>query len=117
MSKPQAKVVRRDGNLKDFFASCWKNKDAVRFFRLTKIESSTGYEIKAAKDEPALQAADIAAYEFNKIAPHSLENNYEIDETSLRKSVLNLCREPNNNAPLSTGRGSHGSSVRCDGGF
>jgi hypothetical protein len=89
-----------DGNIKDFFASCWKNKDAVRFFRLTKAVSPTGYEIKPAKHEPALQAADIATYEFNKLALHSLENNYELDETVLRKSVLNLCREPNNNAPL-----------------
>ena len=89
-----------DGNIQDFFASIWKNFYAARFFRLTRAESPNGYEIKAAKDEPALQAADIAAYEFNKLALHSLENNYELDETALRKSVLNLCREPNNNAPL-----------------
>jgi hypothetical protein len=89
-----------DGHIKDFFSSCWKHKDAVRFFRLTKAVSTTGYEIKAAKDEPALQAADIAAYEFNKIALHCLENGYDIDPAALRKSVLNLCREPNNNFPL-----------------
>lgn len=40
------------------------------------------------------------AYEFNKLAMHCLENDYEIDPNAARKSMLNLCREPNNNFPF-----------------
>lgn len=91
---------REEGNIKDFFASIWKNDKAIRFFRVSKARARSGYEIRSAKDEPALQAADIAAYEFNKIALNCIENADDLDPNTLRKSVLNLCREPNNNFPL-----------------
>jgi hypothetical protein len=89
-----------DGNIARFFDSLWKYEKAQQFVRLTKEISSTGYELRSAQAEPCLQAADIAAYEFNKLAMHCLENNYEIDPNAARKSVVNLCREPNNNFPL-----------------
>jgi hypothetical protein len=89
-----------DGNIARFFDSIWKDEKARQFFRLTKHFSPAGYELGSAQTEPCLQAADVAAYEFNKLALHCLENNYEIDPSAVRKSVLNLCREPNNNFPL-----------------
>lgn len=89
-----------DGNIKRFFASAWNDEPTQRLFRLTKEISPTGYELRSAQAELCLQAADIAAYEFNKLAMHCLENNYEIDPNAARKSVVNLCREPNNNLPL-----------------
>ena len=89
-----------DGNIARFFDSLWEYEKAQQFFRLTKEISPTGYELQSAQTQPAIQAADIAAYEFNKLAMHCLENNYEIDEHTARKSVVNLCREPNNNFPL-----------------
>jgi hypothetical protein len=89
-----------DGNIARFFDSLWEYEKARKWFRLTKEIASTGYELRAAQVEPSIQAADIAAYEFNKLAMHCLENNYDIDEQTARKSVVNLCREPNNNFPL-----------------
>jgi hypothetical protein len=89
-----------DGNIKRFFASAWNDEPTQRLFRLTKEISPTGYELRSAQAEPCLQAADIAAYKFNKLAMHCLENNYELDPNAARKSVVNLCREPNNNLPL-----------------
>jgi hypothetical protein len=89
-----------DGNIARFFDSLWEYEKAQQFFRLTKEISPTGYELRSAQAEPCLQAADIAAYEFNKLGMHCLENNYEIDPNAARKSVVNLCREPNNNFPL-----------------
>jgi hypothetical protein len=45
------------------------------------------------RSEPALQAADIAAYEFNKFALKAAERgDSEIDENELRKSLVNICR-------------------------
>lgn len=89
-----------DGNIARFFDSLWEYEKARQWFRLTKEISPTGYQLQSAQAEPSIQAADIAAYEFNKLAMHCLENNYEIDEHTARKSVVNLCREPNNNFPL-----------------
>lgn len=91
---------RENGNIARFFDSLWKYEKAQQFFRLTKELSPTGYEFQSAQAQPSIQAADIAAYEFNKLALHCLENNYEIDPSMARKSVLNLCREPNNSFPL-----------------
>jgi len=89
-----------DGNIARFFDSLWKYEKVQRFFRLTHEVSPTGYEFRSAQVEPCLQAADIAAYEIDKLGMHCLENNYEIDPNGARKSVVNLCREPNNNFPL-----------------
>lgn len=89
-----------DGHIARFFDSLWEYEKARQWFRLTNEISSTGYELRSAQTEPSIQAADIAAYEFNKLAMHCLENNYEIDPNAARKSVVNLCREPNNNFPL-----------------
>ena len=72
----------------------WKNESTRKRFRLTNSYSRWGYDIGWMDGEPALQAADVAAYEFNKVALKAVETNMEIDDAELRKSVLNLCREP-----------------------
>lgn len=81
------------GNLESWFNYCFKSKTATKKFRLSKNRSDKGYEIEWMKIEPALQAADISAYEFNKLAIKAAERgNFEIDEGELRKSIINLCR-------------------------
>lgn len=95
-----AKGDRENGNLKNYFASIWKNDKARKFFRLSQRLTVTGYDLQLADSEPALRAADIAAYEFNKVALNSLDNDCKFDPTVARKSVLNLIREPNNSFPL-----------------
>jgi hypothetical protein len=80
-------------NLENWFDYCFKSKTATKKFRLSNIHSSKGYEIEWMKFEPGLQAADISAYEFNKLAIKGAERgNFEIDEIELRKSLINLCR-------------------------
>jgi hypothetical protein len=87
-------------NIQSWFRSLWKNQAAKKFFRLSKSYSHWGYDFADAAREPAIQAADIAAYEFNKLALHCAENNFMWDEDIVRKSTLNLCREPDNPFPL-----------------
>lgn len=90
----------KGNHLQDWFRSLWRNKAAIKFFRLSKSNSHWGYEFTEAAREPAIQAADIAAYEFNKLAMHCAENNFMWNEEVIRKSVLNLCRLPDNPYPL-----------------
>lgn len=81
------------GNLENWFDYCFGSKTATKKFRLSKDYSRKGYEIEWMKFEPALQAADISAYEFNKLAIKGAEKgNFEISESELRKSLINLCR-------------------------
>jgi hypothetical protein len=80
-------------NLENWFNHCWSSETARKRFRLSNGYSRIGYDIEWMKDEPALQAADIAAYEFNKLALKAAERGgFEIDENELRKSLLNLSR-------------------------
>jgi hypothetical protein len=81
------------GNLERWFDYCMRTESSRQFYRLVKGYTRLGYDIQWMKDEPALQAADIAAYEFNKVAIKVTENptaNIPLDE--MRKSLPILCR-------------------------
>jgi hypothetical protein len=88
------------GNIERWFISVWRDPIARERYRLTKGYSRWGFQMDMAEGEPALQAADIAAYEFNKFAERAIKNGLVIKPDDLRKSVLNLAREPNPHIPL-----------------
>jgi hypothetical protein len=80
------------GNLENWFDDCFRNKAARNRYRLSKGYSRIGYSIEWAQKEPALQAADMAAYEFNKVSLLAAEKGRMVTEDEVRKSLLNLCR-------------------------
>lgn len=83
---------KEGANLENWFDYCWGSKSAQKRYRLSKGYSRIGYSIEWAQAEPALQAADIAAFEFNKLVVKATKNgSFEIDQNELRKSLLNLC--------------------------
>lgn len=85
------------GNLEKWFVSCWENDNLRKHFRLSKSYSHMPYDIARMKDEPALQAADIAAYEFNKVALEVAERGgLDIPIKELRKSLSSLCQADHN---------------------
>ena len=94
----------RGARLEEYFHSLWKDKIGREHFALSKSYTVLGYDIGPASDEPALQASDLAAYEFNKLALYCDANNItdpsQIDPTVLRKSLLSLIRPPLNLFPI-----------------
>lgn len=81
------------GNLERWFNYCMKDESSRQFFRLSKDYSRLGYDIQWMKDEPALQAADIVTYEFNKVAIRVTENpDVTIPLDEMRKSLPILCK-------------------------
>src|SRR5882724_1201387 len=62
------------GNLEKWFTRLWQSNNARKRFRLSKGYSRLGYDIQWMRAEPALQAADIAAFEFLKAALKHAEN-------------------------------------------
>lgn len=84
---------KEGSNIENWFNYCWNDEQSCNYFRLGKGYTRMGYDIQWMKAEPALQVADIAAYEFNKVAIEIAErggNNIPLDE--LRKSLPFLCR-------------------------
>ena len=80
-------------NLERWFDYCWRDRYARKRFRLDKGYSRIGYKIEWMKAEPALQAADIAAFEFNKVALKADEKQtLALDMGELRKSLPSLCQ-------------------------
>lgn len=95
---------KEGSRLDKFFHSLWEDETARNLYRLSKSYSRWGYDIASAAGEPALQAADVAAYEFNKLAVYFDENNItdpsQLDPSVLRKSLLSLARPPLSVFPL-----------------
>lgn len=84
-----------DGNLGRWFTYCWKYPNIFEHFKLGVGFDPTpcGPDIRLAKTEPGLQAADIVAYEFNKTTVTWIERNYEdMPKSTLRKSLSSLVR-------------------------
>lgn len=80
-------------NIENWFNYCWKDEQSKNYYRLSKDYNRKGYETQLMQDVPALQAADIAAYEFNKVAIEVAQRgdvNIALDE--LRRSLPSLCR-------------------------
>lgn len=91
-----------EGNrLSALFDDMWKDPVAKPVFRLSKDYANLPYEIKAMKDTPALQAADIAAFEMQKFALKMHELNYP------SQAPKNLFR----NSLISLGKARHGSFI------
>lgn len=84
------------GNLERWFDQLYRNDLARKHYRLSKGYSRIGYDIQWAKSEPALQAADIAAFEFNKAALIAAETKQPLKLDAVRKSLPNLCRTYHN---------------------
>ena len=81
------------GNLGQWFDYCWKHPSIRGFYRLSKGYSVAPYDVQSASAEPALQAADIAAYEINKGAVKWIEKGFvDIPLTDLRKALDSLVR-------------------------
>src|SRR5262249_27513089 len=82
----------------------WKDKIGREHFALSKSYTLLGYDVASAPNEPALQGADVVAYEFNKLALYCDANNItdpsQIDPNVLRKSLLTLARPPLNLFPV-----------------
>lgn len=88
-----------------FFDSLWRYEKAQQFFHLTKQLSPTGYDLQSAQAEPTLQAADIGAYEFNKLALHCLERRLQDrSERGAKVSVESLPRAKQQLPSASSGR-------------
>lgn len=82
-----------NGNLERLFKDMWNDPVAKPLFRLSKDYEDKPYSIKLMKDEPALQAADIAAYELHKAELEWIGRGYvDMPLVELRKSLSSLCR-------------------------
>jgi hypothetical protein len=81
------------GNLAAWFDYCWKHPNIRAYYRLGKGHSRVPHDVQQASAEPALQAADIAAYEMNKATLRWIANIYaDMPLSDLRKSLDSLVR-------------------------
>jgi hypothetical protein len=84
---------REDGNIERLFLDMWNDPSAKRFFRLSTEHTPKPYSIKKMKEEPALQAADIAAYEMHKAVLEWISREYsDIPKKELRKALSSLAK-------------------------
>jgi hypothetical protein len=84
---------REDGNIERLFLDMWNDPDTKRLFRLSTEHTPKPYSIKKMKEEPALQAADIAAYEMNKAVLEWISRGYiDIPKKELRKALSSLAK-------------------------
>jgi hypothetical protein len=87
------------GNLERWFDYCWANRTARERYRLSKGYSRRGYDIEWMRAEPALQAADIAAFEYNKLAQTVAKSGKrvpQLDRNEVRRSLINLSNTRHN---------------------
>jgi hypothetical protein len=83
------------GNIEKWFRFCWNSEQDRGYYRLNKGYTRMGYDIQEMEAEPAIQAADIAAFEFNKVAQEIAQRgNVDIPLDELRKSLPSLGRAP-----------------------
>jgi hypothetical protein len=85
-------------NLENWFDYCWNDESDRYYFRLSKGYSRyprNAYDTQWMESEPALQAADVAAFELGKIAVEvALRGHTNIPFEELRKSIPSLCKAP-----------------------
>jgi hypothetical protein len=82
-----------NGNLERLFADMWNDPVAKPWFRLGEDSSGKLYSIELMKSDPALQAADVAAYELHKAELEWIKRGYvDMPLDELRKSLKSLCR-------------------------
>jgi hypothetical protein len=84
---------REDGNIERLFLDMWNDPNARKIFRLSTDKMPKPYSIKKMKEEPALQAADIAAYEMNKAVLEWIDRGYvDIPKQELRRALSSLAK-------------------------
>ena len=84
---------REDGNIERLFLDMWTDPNTRRILRLGTDNTPKPYSIRKMKEEPALQAADIAAYEMNKGVLEWINRGYvDIPKTELRKALTSLAK-------------------------
>lgn len=86
---------REGNNLERLFKYFWDRLDARKIFRLDQKSHRNSYDIQLMKSEPALQAADIVAYEMHK-STIMLNTNQKHDLmlSDLRASWQSLGKAP-----------------------
>jgi hypothetical protein len=93
-----AKGDGEGNNLENWFDHCWNDEGDRYFFRLSKGYSRyprLPYDMQWTEAEPALQAADVAAFELGKIAVEvAMRGHTNISFDELRKSIPSLCEAP-----------------------
>jgi hypothetical protein len=81
------------GNLERLFMDMWDDSVAKNLFRLSKNHFHKPYSIEMMKGEPALQAADIGAFELHKAVLKWIARGYvDMPKNTLRKSLTTLAR-------------------------
>lgn len=88
-------------NLELWFHQCWTNELFKNRFRLSKRYTQERFTRASAADEPAIQAADLASWEFNQ-ASFTTAREGRLDIQLLRKELLSLCRGAKHNGKLWT---------------
>ena len=88
---------KEGNNLYNWFKHCWQYETSRKYYHLSKGYSRLGpnvsYDTQFMEGEPALQAADIVAYEMNKIAIEIAERGHaNILLAELRKTLPFLCK-------------------------
>lgn len=82
-----------NGNLERLFADMWEDPVAKPWFRLSNEYRGKAYSVEQMKNEPALQAADVGAYELHKAQLEWIARGYEdMPKSKLRKSLTTLAR-------------------------
>lgn len=82
-----------DGNLERLFLDMWNDPVPKGLFRLSTAHSDKPYSIEKMKEQPSLQAADIAAYEMHKGQLEWIKRGFvDIPKYELRKSLGSLAR-------------------------
>jgi hypothetical protein len=82
-----------DGNIERLFLDMWNDPIAKRLFRLSTNHATKPYSIEKMKEQPALQAADVAAFEMHKGQLEWIKRGFvDIPKNELRKSLGSLAR-------------------------
>ena len=90
-------------NLEMWFHQCWTNPLFKQRFRLSTDYTQERYRRKSAADEPAIQAADLASWEFNQASIKTAREG-RLDIKLLRRELINLCRGARHNGKLWTAK-------------
>lgn len=83
------------GNLEKWFNLLWQDPGDRYYFRLHKGYSRIGYDLQWMESEPALQAADVVAFELGKVGVEvTVRGAADIPFDELRRSLPVLFQAP-----------------------
>lgn len=97
-----ASGIGEGGNLDNWFKHCWEETGAAtHYYRISKSYSRWGYSIADMKQERAIQAVDVCAFEMSKIAVDvQARGGGKIPVEDTRKSMPSLGKIPHFGAVL-----------------